>query len=375
MHDSPAFLLGHARSPDREAAVAQCLEQMGEIPAQASLGFLYVTDAYADQLQLILEQLRHSTGVAHWIGTVGIAICGGDREYAQTSAIAVMIGCFPEHSFRILPFYNRSADQLPASWDGWLHQSDSHVAVVHGDPGNDNLPVLLSRLHQALPGGYLVGGLSSSHGSHPQIADQLVDGGLSGVVFNNQVAVATALTQGCSLIGERHTISDCDNNILSGIDNRPALDVFNEDIGEILARDLERAAGYIFVALPIKGSDTGDYLVRNLIGVDTRGKRLAIGDIIHPGKRIQFCRRDGKTAREDMQRMLDELQDRLPGKPKGGLYYSCLGRGQALFGTEHDELAMIRDTLGDFPLLGFFANGEISNDQLYGYTGVLTVFT
>ena len=375
MSDAPAFLLGHAQSPDWEQATAQCLEQMGEIPAHANLGFLYTTDLYADQLHLILEHLRTVTGVAHWVGTVGIAICAGDREYAQTSAMAVMLGCFPEDGFRILPFYNRTADQLPASWDSWLQQSDSHVAAVHGDPGNDNLPMLLSQLHKELPGGYLVGGLSSSHGRHPQIADSLLDGGLSGVIFNDQVAIATGQTQGCSLIGERHTISDCDNNILSGIDNRPALDVFKEDIGEILARDLERAAGYIFVALPIKGSDTGDYLVRNLIGVDTQGKRLAIGDIIYPGQRVQFCRRDGKTAREDMQRMLDELQSRLSAPPRGGLYYSCLGRGQALFGTDNDELAMIHDTLGDFPLVGFFANGEISNDQLYGYTGVLTVFT
>ena len=35
---------------------------------------------------------------------------------------------------------------------------------------------------------------------------------------------------------------------------------------------------------------------------------------------------------------------------------------------------MIRDELGDFPLAGLFANGEISNDRLYGYTGVLALF-
>ena len=36
---------------------------------------------------------------------------------------------------------------------------------------------------------------------------------------------------------------------------------------------------------------------------------------------------------------------------------------------------LIRETLGDFPLIGFFANGEISRDRLYGHTGVLTLFT
>jgi small ligand-binding sensory domain FIST len=374
MSECPAFLLGHTQSADRDEAVAHCMRQVGDIPAQANLGFLYVTDTFADQLQPILDRFRAETGIEHWIGTVGIGICATGKEYSQVSAMAAMIGCFPEHSFQILPFYNRAADHLPGGWDSWLHQSDSHVAVVHGDPGNNNMPLLLSQLHSELPGGYLVGGLSSSHGTHPQIADELLEGGLSGVVFNNQVAVATGLSQGCSPITTKHTITDCDNNVINRIDNRPALEVFKEDIGEILARDLNRAAGYIFAGLPIKGSDTGDYLVRNLIGIDTQGKRIAIGDLVHQGQALQFCRRDSNSAREDMQRMLDDLKRRITGTPRGGLYYSCLGRGQDLFGEDSAELNMIRETLGDFPLVGFFANGEIFNDQLYGYTGVLTVF-
>jgi len=374
MSECPAFLLGHTQSADRDKAVAHCMRQIGDIPTRANLGFLYVTNTFADQLQLILDRFRTETGVEHWTGTVGIGICASGKEYSQVSAMAVMIGCFPEHSFRILPFYNRAADHLPGNWDNWLHQSDSHVAVVHGDPGNNNLPLLLTQLHDELPGGYLVGGLSSSHGAHPQIADDLLEGGLSGVVFNNQVPLATGLSQGCSPIASKHTITDCANNVINRIDNRPALDIFKEDIGEVLARDLNRAAGYIFAGLPIKGSDTSDYLVRNLVGIDTQGKRIAIGDLVHQGQALQFCRRDSNTAREDMQRMLDDLKRRISGTPRGGLYYSCLGRGQDLFGEDSAELKMIQETLGDFPLVGFFANGEISNDQLYGYTGVLTIF-
>ncbi len=374
MNPSAAFRLGHTQSPDWNEAVAQCLQQIGDVPAQANLGFLYVTDLYADLLPAILERFRSATGVQHWVGTVGIGICAGGKEYSQVSAMAAMLACFPADSFRILPFYNRAADMLPGSWESWLSRSASQFAVVHADPANSNLPQLLEQLNDELPGGYLVGGLSSSHGPHPQIADEILEGGLSGVIFNDQVSVATALTQGCSPIAEKHTITECENNILNRLDNRPALDVFKEDIGEILARDLNRAAGYIFAGLPIKGSDTGDYLVRNLVGVDTQGKRIAIGDLAYPGQQIQFCRRDGKSACEDMQRMLDDLQTRITQTPKGGLYFSCLGRGQNLFGEDADELYMIKQTLGDFPLVGFFANGEISNKRLYGYTGVLTLF-
>jgi len=375
MRDSHAFLLGHAEAANWQDGVANCLNQLGDIPGAANFGFVYVTDSHADALQAILERLREATGVAHWTGTVGIGICATDREYHQVPAMAVMLGSFPEDSFQILSFYGRAADHLPATWDPWLDRSPAHVAVVHGDPSNGMLPELLKQLYAELPGGYLVGGLTSSHGAHPQIADELQEGGLSGVVFNSDVAVATGLSQGCSPIADRHTITDCDNNIINSIDQRPALDVFNEDIGEILARDLNRAAGYIFAGLPVEGSDTGDYLVRNLIGIDTVGSRIAIGDILHPGQKIQFCRRDGKTAWEDMQRMLNDLKTRLRGAtPRGGLYYSCLGRGEALFGGESAEVKMITAELGDFPLVGFFANGEIFNQRLYGYTGVLTLF-
>jgi small ligand-binding sensory domain FIST len=75
-----------------------------------------------------------------------------------------------------------------------------------------------------------------------------------------------------------------------------------------------------------------------------------------------------------MARMLDSIRSGLFGRPRGGLYYSCVARGPNLFGDESEEVSMIRQALGDFPLVGFFCNGEISHNRLYGYTGVLTLF-
>ena len=36
---------------------------------------------------------------------------------------------------------------------------------------------------------------------------------------------------------------------------------------------------------------------------------------------------------------------------------------------------IVQRALGDVPLVGFFAAGEIGRRHLYGYTGVLTAFT
>ncbi len=371
-----AFLLGHAEAIDWEKAAESCLQQLGYIPADVNLGFLYVTDSLASQLGQILEHLRSETGVDNWVGSVGMGICASGKEYYETPAIAVLLGSFPQQSFRILSaLHDEHLDELQ-DIHAWLDKDPSHFGVIHADPRNGNTPELIERLAERLPGGFLVGGLSSSRGEEQQIANGVVQRGLSGVIFNDAVQVATGLTQGCSPIAGLHTITECERNVIARIDDRPALDVFYEDIGEILARDLKRVAGYIFAGLPLTGSqsDSGDYLVRNLIGVDTQNKLLAIGDLIEAGQPLQFCRRDGRSAWEDLQRMLDDLKSRCPHPPRGGLYYSCLGRGQNLFGSDSEEVRAIRNTLGDFPLVGFFANGEISNHRLYGYTGVLTLF-
>ena len=101
---------------------------------------------------------------------------------------------------------------------------------------------------------------------------------------------------------------------------------------------------------------------------------LAVGDWIEPGTEIMFCRRDAKSAREDLARVLTSARETIDGVPRGGLYFSCLGRGEGLFGSDSAELRLIEQHLGAFPLIGFFGNGEISHDRLYGYTGVLLLF-
>jgi small ligand-binding sensory domain FIST len=73
--------------------------------------------------------------------------------------------------------------------------------------------------------------------------------------------------------------------------------------------------------------------------------------------------------------MLSGLRSRLAGPPRGGIYVSCLGRGASLFGEHSEELRQVRDELGTFPLVGLYANGEVFRDRLFGYTGVLTLFT
>lgn len=349
---------------------AECLAQLGDVPNDANLGFVYATDPLAGDLGAVVAQLRRNTGIAHWVGTVGMGICADNREIYDQAALTIMLGAFPDDSFQVFPTFD---PEVAAAVADPQNPARSHqLAVVHGDPRSHETPELVRRIAEHIP--FLVGGLSSSQNEFPQIADELCTGGISGVVFSDQVSVASSLTQGCSPIGGKHQITSCHQNVIETIDDQPALDVFKEEIGEILARDLNRVAGYIFVGLPVAGSDTGDYVVRNLLGIDPNAQSLIIGEWVEPGQNILFCRRDGRSAQQDMIRSLRALKQRLQKPIKGGLYFSCLGRGRYLFGEDSEELRAIHSELGEFPLVGFFANGEIANNQLYGYTGVLTLF-
>jgi len=371
---------------ENSSAIARSLAKELELRSaegsggEARLGFLYVTDALAEDFSSILTYLRQNTGVEHWVGSLGIGICGGDREYFDEPAAAAMIASLPEASFRVLPVIEDTVDQIPNAVRQWMKDASPPFGVVHGDPMNPRIPALVEELSLEietlaleLPG-FLVGGLTSSRVAQHQLASHVTSGGLSGVLFAPEIQVATGLSQGCSPIGAAHIISDCFDNTIAGLDGNPAIDVFKDDVGELLARDLNRATSYIHAAFPIHGSDTGDYLVRNLIGMDYERGWLAIAGPVEAGERVIFVRRDPESAKQDLTRMTKDLKRRLPTPPRGGLYFSCVARGPNMFGKDSSEMAVINDVLGDFPLVGFFGNGEISNNRLYGYTGVLAVF-
>lgn len=360
------FLLAHSENKDWSGALDQCLDQLGNIPAGATLGFVYASDYHAAHLGDILRRLKEATGVPHWAGTLGMAVCCTRHEFYDQPAIVLLLTDIAADAFHMLDAHD-ALPVLPA-------REGVRVAVVHGDPRNGQAPKLIQQLPDQIGNGYLVGGLTSSNSYHYQIADEICEGSLSGVIFDDRVKLLSGLTQGCTPLGTMHQLTEADGNIAIRIDDRPALDVMKEDIGEILARDLNRIGGYIFAGFPVAESDTGDYLVRNLLGIDPDAGALAIGEYLQADSPIMFCKRDSKTAVDDLQRMVEKLKSRARSTIKGGLYFTCLGRGQHMFGEPGREMQLIAEVLGDVPIAGFYANGEIAGNRLYGYTGVLTLF-
>jgi small ligand-binding sensory domain FIST len=345
----------------------------------SNLGILYLTEPAAPVLPELVRALAERTGIGSWVGGVGLGVCSGNEEIFDEPAAVAMTAAVPPDSFRVLAPTDDPGADLPRWHAAWLETSQPMLALVHADPRCPDLPRAAIEV-AAASGAFLVGGLVSHRCPRPLLArtpdqDGLGASGIAGLMLAPEIAVATGLTQGCTPIGPVHRIDEARDNIVMAIDGRPALAVFIEDIGPALATDLRRVGGLIFAGLPVPASDTGDYLVRNLMAIDPSRGWLVVGAEIGPGDPILFCRRDPDSARQDMVRMVRQLAGRLSGPPKAGVYISCCARGAALFGKAGVETALIREGLGEFPLVGFFANGEISRDRLYGHTGVLTLFT
>ncbi len=364
------FRSAQARGVTWQVAAQACLEPLKG--AKATLGFIYVTDTIAQHLESIVSLFRAETGVEHWVGSVGVGVCANGHEYFGEPAVVALIGDFPPQSFNV--FSAVTGVESAAAVDLSCGTESPNFAIIHADPRTERMERIVPALAKRFDSGFLVGGLVSSATASLQVADRVFEGGVSGVAFSEEVIIATRLTQGCRPIGPVHTITACQHNVLVSLDGRAAFDVFLEDIGETVAADLNRVGGHIFAGLSVKGSDTDDYLVRNLVGIDTESKLIAIGDYVKKGEQVRFCRRDRKSAQDDMSVMLDSIKQGLYAPPSAGVYFSCLGRGETLFGQGQGEMKMIHDVFGDIPLVGFFCNGEISHNRLYGYTGVLTLF-
>jgi len=391
------FVQAHAADADWQAALrraaAQIDRQLRERPAgdAPTLGFLYFTDAYVAHAPALLAAAQAHWPRVAWVGASGVGIAATGIEYFGEPALCLMLAALPRESFRVF------SGAQPLSGAGGF---EPHAALVHADPATPDLEELVVEMSRRTRSGYLFGGLASAHaGSALHIANGLYEGGLSGVAFAPQLNLVSRVTQGCQPVGPPRRITAAEGNVVLALDEAPALDVLVADTGVNLARPQQTLSRLRETmvglnegdedTLSLAGSFGVDTRVRHLVGLDPGRHAIAIGDNVRAGMQLAFCSRNPEAARRDLVRICSEIREELEpetealaaGAPAaeapriaGALYISCAGRGGPHFGAPSAELQIVRRALGDVPLVGFFAGGEIARHHLYGYTGVLTVF-
>ena len=388
---SSLFQVAHSTHPDWRAALALACAQLPthfptELPPSSSpgaaLGFVYITDHFSAQAEALLLALQDRWPAVAWVGAVGIGVCANGVEYFDEPGLVLMLATLPAEQFEVFSCAKPLARIKPFS------------ALVHADAATHDLDELILEMSQRTESHYLFGGLASSRQGGFHIADGIWRGGLSGVAFSADVALVSRVTQGCQPTGMQRRVTKAERNVVVELDGQPALGCLLSDLG-IANLDNPRAVMPRLQATLVGLSGANDLLferggqfgadtkVRHLIGLDPARQALAVADVVEPGMRLAFCQRDVHAARRDLVRICSEIRDELAPvddtapvtkRILGAHYVSCTGRGGPHFGGPSAELKIIQHALGDVPLAGFFAAGEITRHHLVGYTGVLTVF-
>jgi small ligand-binding sensory domain FIST len=259
--------------------------------------------------------------------------------------------------------------------------------VLLADPFSGRPEALLAGLDYAFPNSSKIGGLASGATS-PGLNALFLDGevfteGTIGLALSGDVVVDTVVAQGCRPIGELMRVTRCEGNLLYELDDRPAFEVLQELFSALDARDQHLASTALFVGVLMdefrEEPRVGDFLVRNIIGADPRRGAVAVGEHLQEGMRIRFHLRDARTSAEDLHAMLKGYENSPPENAlSGALLFSCLGRGEGLYGRPNFDTDVFRDHLGNVPVGGFFCNGEIGPvggaTFLHGYTSSFGLF-
>ncbi|MES2414105.1 MAG: FIST N-terminal domain-containing protein [Pseudomonadota bacterium] len=422
------FPYGHATHPQWQMAAGLVLAQLRAhmaLPAYAAaptLGLLYITDHYAVHAQDILDHISAELPeVPDWSGTVGVGIASNNVEYFNEPALAVMLCELPYDQYRV---FSGVSPLPPAS------RFKAHTALVHADSSTPDVAELIAEMAERTDSGYVFGGLASSRSDTVQFAlsghgnvkgqgaaSGVFSGGLSGVAFARDasgcMALMSRVTQGCQPVTVSHEITACEGNVVTELDGQPALDLMLAELGVSLDQPREALAKVRNTLVGLShpeerlhdgharraGQFGAEVVVRHIIGLDPARKGIAIAEAPSVGMALAFCERNREAARADLIRVCAEIREELEPEEMtlevagalaapeaeaaphvarriaGAVYVSCAGRGGPHFGAPSAELQIVRRALGDVPLVGFFAGGEIARHHLYGYTGVLTVFT
>ncbi len=355
------------------------------------LAFVFFSPDHADSADLIASKIRERLQPTVLLGCSAESVIGGTQEVEGQPALCLWAGHLPGAT--CTPFhleYREAGDGVRIT--GWpdempgLEHNPSFLVIA--EPFTTApAEAFLENLATRYPGATAIGGMASGAqepgGNRLIFNDTVVDSGVIGVAVTGAVGIRTIVSQGCRPIGDRFMITLADQNVIHELSGKAALDRLREVFALLSPAEQRQAERALHLGIVIDEHkdqfERGDFLIRNLVGVDQKTGSLAVADYVRVGQTVQFQVRDGASASEDLRALLtDERSVATAGDPVGALLFSCNGRGLRFFRTPHHDVTAIREQMGGIPVGGFFAMGEIGpvggNNFLHGYTASIALF-
>lgn len=387
---SLAFASALSTSSDTQRALSEvCQTVRDQIRGTLDLAVLFATHHHVADFATLPAQACDLLQTERLIGCAAESVAGVGREVEDCPGLSLWVAQLPGTLLWPMHLqYERTPegggfsgwpDNLPNPWPSGA------TMLLFGEPYTFPADVLLTRLNEHYPGVTVVGGMASG-GAGPGrnrvfIGREAYAEGAVATLISGGVRVRSIVSQGCRPIGRHFVITKAERNIVYELGGRPALERFEEVYNELPVRDRELIAHGLHLGRVVSEYqdrfEQGDFLVRNVVGADRESGAMAIGDWVRTGQTVQFHVRDAETADGELRQLLSQAR-RDPSGPRGALLFTCNGRGTRLFPQPHHDAGAIQEALGDIPLAGFFAQGEIGPVSgkcfLHGLTASIALF-
>lgn len=353
---------------------------------------VFISESWRSRYRDLLTLLRPHLSAKVLIGCSGGGVIGGAREVEHNPAVSINAAFLPGVTMTPFHLQDKALPDLDAAPEAWCNlvgitRNEQPHFILLADPFTFRTETLVAGLDYAFPRSSKIGGLVSGGRTPGENAlylnDKFFSSGLVGIGFTGNLALDTVVAQGCRPIGKPMIVTACDRHFLLEVDHQPPIQAIQNFLETLNQRDRELASHSLFLGIlmdPLKQfPQEGDFLIRNLVGADTEQGILVVGSNLRLGQTVQFHVRDSEASKENLESMLTQYRTiTKEDAPQGALLFSCLGRGEFLYGVPHHDSQLFTSTLGKVPLGGFFCNGEIGpvgeTTYLHGYTSCFGLF-
>jgi small ligand-binding sensory domain FIST len=386
------FAAALSTAPEAPQALAEvCAAVQGPLGGGADLAVVFFSAHHAESAGRIAATVRERLAPRCLLGCVAETVIGTGREVEEGPALSLWAARWVQ-PVTLTPFHlvlERTADGpsvmgRPDALAG--PEVPAGAVLLLGDPFSFPADLFLQQTNDLTPGLPVLGGMASGIAG-PGECRLVLDGdvhdrGAVGVLLGGPVGLRWVVSQGCRPVGKPLVVTRAEENFILELGGKPPLTQLQElwqSLGPGEQQLFQKGLHVGRVLNEYQGEfRRGDFLVRNVLGLDRNSGALAVNDRVRVGQTVQFHVRDAATADEDLRALLRQDRAAHPRPPAAALLFSCNGRGTRLFPQPDHDAAAVRAEAGDVPLAGLFAQGELGpvggRNFIHGFTASLALF-
>ena len=355
--------------------------------AKADIAIVFATINYQTEYEQLYQAVHAYSSCDELIGCSGMSVLTSVGEFEEEPALAVMV--LRSEQISAVSF---SAQGTAAEIGEQIQQNvqsqrrDNSLLVIFPDIRSVEPAELVNQIGSdgvTLP---VVGAAVSGDATGAQMyhwkGKQATEGGVTGLLLTGNFRTEIGVAQGCQPIGKPREVTKADGRVIFEIDGEPALENFKNVLKLLTQDDIRRSGGTVFIGIAMDNENStptrGDFLIRNLIGINEEHAAIAVSEEVKEGQLVQFHLRNPRAAAEEIRTIISKLAEKTEQHPPDfGLYFNCLGRGKGLYGAANHDISVIQQQFPGLPVIGFFGNSEFApiggRNFAHAYTGVFVL--